>query len=112
LITNYYNRLTFSTILPITFSVYKVDNAGTYTPIPQTTGDNGFWVKIDPNTIDVTLKDGGPFDLDGVADGSILDPLVVLVANANAIPTLSFWGLLLMVGLLSLAGRKKILARS
>ncbi|MFK5987204.1 MAG: IPTL-CTERM sorting domain-containing protein [Pseudomonadota bacterium] len=95
-------RLTFSTALPATFSVYKVDNAEVYTPIPQDAGADGFWHQVDENTVEVTLKDGGAYDLDGAADGSILDPVVVLVnaVAATAIPTLSFWGLLLLTGLI------------
>ena len=35
-------RLTFSTTLPAAFTVYKVDNAGNYTPIPENAGADGF----------------------------------------------------------------------
>jgi len=93
--------------LPAIFTVYKVDGAGVYTPIPENIGANGFWHKVSNNSIEVTLLDGGAFDLDGVADGSILDPIVILFNNVNAIPTLSVWGLLFMFALLSLVGRKR-----
>ncbi|MFK5894284.1 MAG: hypothetical protein QM504_13765 [Pseudomonadota bacterium] len=101
--------LTFSTALPSSFSVYKVDNAGVYSLIPQDSGADGFWHQVDANTLEITLKDGGAFDLDNAANGSILDPIVILI-NAVAptnIPTLSFWGLLLMIAMLSFVGRKK-----
>ncbi len=66
--------LTFSTDLPTTFSVWKVDDDGEYTPIPQDAPEgDGFWHQVDANTLQVTLKDGGVFDLDGTADGSILE---------------------------------------
>jgi hypothetical protein len=97
--------LDFSTTLPTTFEVYKVDNAGTYTPIPQNSGADGFWRLVDTDTIEVTLKDGGAFDLDGAADGSILDPIVILInGTATAIPTLSFWSLLIMSGIIGWLG--------
>ncbi|MFK5895245.1 MAG: beta-propeller fold lactonase family protein [Pseudomonadota bacterium] len=101
-------RLTFSTTLPAIFTVYKVNNAGNYTPIPENAGADGFWVKIDANTIDVTLLDNGAFDLNP-ALGIIDDPIVIgVLGAANAIPTLSFWAILFLTGFLSLFARRKL----
>ncbi|RDH83280.1 MAG: hypothetical protein DIZ78_14890 [endosymbiont of Escarpia spicata] len=63
-------RLTFSEPLPDDLVLYKVDLGGNYIEIPATQ-----WNQVDANSIDLTLTDGGPFDLDGVADGKIVDPL-------------------------------------
>ncbi len=99
--------LTFSTDLPATFSVYKVDNAGNYTLIPQGAGADGFWHQVDANTLEITLKDGGIYDLDGSENGSIVDPIVILVNGmATSIPTLSLWSLLLLTSLLGIIGIK------
>ena len=66
-------RLTFSAALPTNMKLYKVDNNGTYTELPDSV-----WTQVNTTTIDVTLTDGDPTtDLDGVADGSIEDPLAV-----------------------------------
>ncbi|RLL50164.1 DUF5011 domain-containing protein [Mariprofundus sp. EBB-1] len=64
---------------------YKVDAAGNYTLIPasivRSTG---------ANSITLTLTDGGRFDLDGIANGVIIDPIAfgtapaVLGANGGA----------------------------
>ncbi|MDQ6998536.1 MAG: HYR domain-containing protein [Mariprofundus sp.] len=64
---------------------YKVDAAGNYTLIPasivRATG---------ANSITLTLTDGGRFDLDGIANGVIVDPIAfgtapaVLGANGGA----------------------------
>ncbi len=63
-------RLTFSNPLPARLVLYKVDAGGNYTAIPTAQ-----WTQVDANSIDLTLTDGGPFDLDGLADGKIVDPL-------------------------------------
>jgi len=63
-------RLTFSVDLPGSLVIYKVDNANVYTELPAT-----IWTQIDVRTVDITLTDGGPFDLDGMINGSIDDPL-------------------------------------
>jgi len=103
--------ITFSTPLPATFSLYKVDNAGVYTLIPNGAGVDQ-WVQINATMITMTLTDGGAFDLDGVADGIIVDPVVVGVnpaapaaaATAAAPPPPpkkgSFGSVLILLGLL------------
>ncbi|MBL3598603.1 MAG: HYR domain-containing protein [gamma proteobacterium endosymbiont of Lamellibrachia anaximandri] len=63
-------RLSFSEPLPDGLVLYKVDLGGNYTAIPAAQ-----WTQVDANSIDLTLTDGGPFDLDGLADGKIVDPL-------------------------------------
>ena len=103
-------RLTFSTPLPSQPVLYKVDVAGTYTVIPATQ-----WTQVDGNTIDLTLTDGGSFDLDGVANGVIVDPLAVGNPITEPSPNsggggggaASPWVLLLL--LLSLARSRKTL---
>ncbi|WP_177419414.1 choice-of-anchor U domain-containing protein [endosymbiont of Lamellibrachia barhami] len=65
-------RLTFSEALPDGLVLYKVDLGGNYTEIPTAQ-----WNQVDANSIDLTLTDGGPFDLDGLADGKIVDPLAL-----------------------------------
>ncbi|RLJ22431.1 hypothetical protein DJ031_00905 [bacterium endosymbiont of Escarpia laminata] len=65
-------RLTFSDLLPEDLVLYKVDAAGNYTAIPTSK-----WVRVDDYSIDLTLTDGGPFDLDGDANGKIVDPLAL-----------------------------------
>jgi len=100
-------RLTFSTTLPTSFTVYKVDN-GNYTAIPQNAGANGFWVSINANTIDVSLLDNGTFYLNNTL-GVIDDPIAILAAiGATPIPTMTIWGLFLMMLLMSFIGHKKI----
>jgi len=49
---------------------YKVDAAGNYSLIPASN-----ITQIGANTINLTLTDGGAFDLDGVANGVIVDPI-------------------------------------
>ncbi|NOY83773.1 MAG: hypothetical protein GXO96_02920, partial [Nitrospirae bacterium] len=67
----------FSSALPADLMLYKVDGNGTYTEIPATQ-----WTKTGANSLDLTLTDGGAFDLDGIANGVIVDPLVLGVFNA------------------------------
>ena len=103
-------RLTFSAPLPSQPVLYKVDVAGAYTVIPATQ-----WTQVDGNTIDLTLTDGGSFDLDGVANGVIVDPLAVGNPITEPSPNsggggggaASPWVLLLL--LLSLARSRKTL---
>ena len=49
---------------------YKVDAVGNYSLIPASNV-----VMVGANTINLTLTDGGPFDLDGIANGVIVDPV-------------------------------------
>lgn len=65
-------RLVFPTALPAGFQVYKVDVAGNYTAIPAAQ-----YVQVNATTIDLALTDGGPFDLDGAANGVIVDPVAI-----------------------------------
>jgi hypothetical protein len=66
-------RMTFSADLPGSVAVYKVDSGGTYTELPTSV-----WTKVNSTTLDVTLTDGDPAtDLDGIADGSIDDPVAI-----------------------------------
>ncbi len=84
-------RLTFSTVLPSDFTVYKVDLSGDYTPIPENTGSEGFWVKVDANTLDITLKDNGSFDLNttlGIIDDPIVISIQAITTTVQPIPLL------------------------
>jgi len=74
-------NLSFSSALPANFVLYKVDNAGIYSIIPNGTGVDQ-WTQVDATTIDLTLSDGGQFDLDGVTNGIIIDPVAVGVPPA------------------------------
>lgn len=49
---------------------YKLDSAGNYSLIPASNVTG-----VGANTIDLVLTDGGPFDLDGTANGVIVDPI-------------------------------------
>lgn len=66
-------RMSFSADLPASLALYKVDNGGTYTEL-----STSIWTKVDARTVDVTLTDGDPAtDLDGIANGSIEDPVAI-----------------------------------
>lgn len=57
------------------FGLYKFDLQGRARLIPP-----ALWTRTDAppaTTIALTLTDGGPFDLDGVANGNIVDPLAL-----------------------------------
>ncbi|MGD2138480.1 MAG: JDVT-CTERM domain-containing protein [Gammaproteobacteria bacterium] len=65
--------LRFSIDLPANPVIYKVDYAGGYTQLPDTT-----WRQIDARTVEITLTDGDPStDLDGALDNSIDDPIAI-----------------------------------
>jgi hypothetical protein len=75
-------RMSFSNTLPANLLVFKVDHAGAFTKLPAT-----LWAQVDAMTIDVTLTDGDPVtDLDGIANGSIDDPIAVGSAAAAPAP--------------------------
>jgi len=42
------------------------------------------WSQVDATTIALTLSDGGQFDLDGVANGVIVDPVAIGVPPVTA----------------------------
>ena len=66
-------RISFPANLPDNLVVFKVNHASLYTQLPA-----GSWTRVDPRTVEITLKDGDPaMDLDGVANGSIDDPIAV-----------------------------------
>ena len=68
--------------LPQNIALYKV-NGGTSQEIPYSENNiPDSWSRTDvgnTTTINLTLKDGGPFDLDGVANGQIVDPVAIAV---------------------------------
>jgi len=74
-------NLSFSSALPANFVLYKVDHAGIYSIIPNGAGVDQ-WTQVDATTIALTLSDGGQFDLDGVINGIIIDPVAVGVPSA------------------------------
>jgi hypothetical protein len=62
---------------------------------------------VGANTLDVTNKDDGQFDLNntpGVIEDSIVVATNISGGIVQPIPTLSVWGLLLLIGLISLFG--------
>ncbi|MCR4347352.1 MAG: hypothetical protein NUV55_09165 [Sulfuricaulis sp.] len=68
-------RMAFSSDLPEAdkLVIYKVGSAGAYALLPTSA-----WTKVGARTVDITLTDGNPAtDLDGVANGSITDPIAV-----------------------------------
>ncbi len=69
-------RLTFSTPLPDAFKVFSIDSSNNFKIIPQLSGNQGYWQRIDSTTVDVTLRDNGLYDLDA-ALGSV-DAQIVL----------------------------------
>jgi len=75
----------FSSVLPATFNLYKVDSAGVYTLIPNGNGVDQ-WLH-NATTIVLTLTDGGAFDSDGAVNGVIVDPVAVGVVTAAAATT-------------------------
>ncbi len=77
-------NLTFSTALPANLVLYKVNNAGVYTLIPNGAGVDQ-WTQVNATTVALTLLDGGAFDLDGSAtNGVIVDPVGVGAGAAPA----------------------------
>ena len=71
-------QLQFSTTLPAPFVIYKVDQAGIYDDdvIPEHAGVDGYWVRIDNNTLQLFIRDNGSYDLDNIP-GQITDPIVL-----------------------------------
>jgi len=67
--------LTFSRALPTNTQLYKV-NGSVYTLIAKGTGANQ-WSLTGAKTISLHLTDGGALDLDGAANGRIVDPVAV-----------------------------------
>lgn len=66
-------QISFSEELPSDgFFVYKIDDQGNHTLIPDS-----LWELNGSSGIQLTLTDGGPFDLDGVANGEIIDPVSI-----------------------------------
>jgi len=65
-------RMTFPTVLPTGFTLYKIDAVNNYTAIPAAQ-----YAIINTSTIDLTLTDGGTYDLDGLANGVIIDPMTI-----------------------------------
>lgn len=65
-------RITSSAPFGSSAQFYKVTAPGAYTLIPAS-----LYTIIDANTVDFTLTDGGSLDLDGVANGVIVDPIAI-----------------------------------
>jgi len=68
--------LSFSNALPVGFVLYKVDDTGIYSLIPNGNGADQ-WTQLDATTIALTLTDGGQFDLDSIINGTVIDPIAV-----------------------------------
>jgi len=65
-------RITSSVAFGSGAQFYKVNAAGVYSLIPASA-----ITVVSANAIDLTLTDGGALDLDGVANGVIVDPIAV-----------------------------------
>ena len=69
--------LTFSNALPANTVLYKIHSPATlYSLITQGSGANQ-WSLTGAKTISINITDGGPLDLDGTANGTIIDPVAV-----------------------------------
>ncbi|RLL54055.1 HYR domain-containing protein [Mariprofundus sp. EBB-1] len=64
--------LTFSSALPTPFLLFKTGGVPPFMMIPSS-----LWTQTSPNSIQITLTDGGPYDLDGVVNGVIIDPVAI-----------------------------------
>jgi len=63
----------FSSDLPAELVIYKVDSNGNYNELPT-----NLWTKVNATTVEIMLTDGDALtDQDGVANGSIVDPIAV-----------------------------------
>ena len=72
-------RLTFSQQLPANLVLYKVGATGAYAQLPRTS-----WSVASANSINLILTDGDlTTDMDGVANGIIVDPVAVGSALLN-----------------------------
>jgi len=77
--------ITFSEPLPSSgFFLYKVDDSGNKSLIP-----NSLWSQSG-NSISIKLTDGGPFDLDGVENGIIIDPVTIGVPTEDGLQVFEF----------------------
>jgi len=76
-------RMVFPSTPPAGFALHKIDAANNYSIIPAIQ-----YVQINATTFDLTLTDGGTFDLDGdPTNGIIVDPITVgAAATAAAAP--------------------------
>lgn len=102
-------RIRYPAPVPAGAEYWKYDTMGTlgWHRIPM--------VQVSPDTIEITLTDGGQGDADGQADGTITDPggLAVLAApspgagSVAAIPTLSPFALALLAAALGLLGWRR-----
>ncbi|EED36770.1 thrombospondin type 3 repeat family protein [Luminiphilus syltensis NOR5-1B] len=93
----------FGDPLPDGSVAYKVSAGGVWSEIPGAV--------VSGNSVRYTVTDGGPLDSDGVANGTIVDPVATAVpsatnpttpgAPARPVPALGGFGLLLLGGLIA-----------
>ncbi len=104
-------RMVFPSDLPAGFKLYQIDAADNFTLIANTQ-----YTQVDATTIDLTLSDGGPLDLDGdSSNGLIVAPVTASIpatepATATASSgggALSPWSLMFLVSAL-LARRRRL----
>ena len=81
--------------LPNGATVYKIKPDGEWLVIEGAT--------IAGNVVTYTLLDNGPYDLN-TALGEIRDPVTIAVSAVKPVPSLPFFGLLLLSGLLGVFG--------
>ena len=71
-------RLVFPAALPAGFVVYTVDNASNYKVVPTAN-----YTQLNSTTLDITLIDGGDFDLDSAANGVIIESIAVSIPGES-----------------------------
>lgn len=103
----------FANGLPDPLVLYKVDEVGKFTLIPQT-----YWtINGNRTALMLTLTDGGPFDLDGIINGVIIDPigfgsLVPPSTGINISWFLLVAFLLISSGLMAIGGAVKLVSKN
>lgn len=61
--------------------------------------------------ITYTIVDGGPYDQDGSANGTIVDPIAPAGFASVTVPTLSEWGVFTLSGLMALVSLRQVRRR-
>ena len=91
----------------IDLGVTPASNAKAYKILPSGVWKEILGATITGNVISYTLVDNGPYDLDDNL-GAIRDPVTAAVPIVAPVPTLPFYVLLLLSGLLGLLGLRKL----
>ena len=91
----------------IDLGVTPASNSKVYKILPSGVWEEILGATITGNVISYTLVDNGPYDLDDNL-GVIRDPVTAAVPIVAPVPTLPFYVLLLLSGLLGLLGLRKL----